>query len=111
MNVPVVSVIGAGLGLLGAAGIYFEPQESYKTHIVAAGTLRGALVALLTASFLTDGPGWPVAVGLGALFGLLFGAVVYLAKGGRASGDAPFILPMSILTGGLTGLLIIWLGT
>lgn len=110
MNVPIVVAVGAGLGFLGAAGIYFEPEEPYRAHIVGAGTLRGALVGLLTASFLPEGSGWLQGLGLGALFGMLFGLVVYLAKGGRASGDAPFILPTSVVTGGLTGLLIAWLG-
>lgn len=42
---------------------------------------------------------------VGALDGLAFALVVYLAKGGPKSGDAPFAIPSGIVTGGLAGLL------
>ncbi len=100
MSIPIVASIGAALGALGALGIYFEPHEPYKHQILAAGTVRGALVALLTGYSL---------VGFGALYGVLFGGVIYLAKGGPASGDAPFVIPMSALTGALSGVMIVWL--
>ena len=102
-------VIGSVLGALGAAGIYFEPQEPYRRQIVVAGTIRGALVALLTGFSMSLKSGWLIGLGLGVLYGALFGAVVYLAKGGSASGDAPFVIPMSGLTGALSGLLVVWL--
>ena len=43
---------------------------------------------------------------IGALYGLAFGLVIYLAKGGPKSGDAPYVVPSGIITGGLTGLFI-----
>lgn len=109
MNIPIVILIGLLLGALGAAGIYFEPAEPYKRQIVVAGTIRGALVALLTGLSMSSESGWLSGLGLGLLYGALFGAVVYLAKGGSASGDAPFVIPMSALTGALSGLLVVWL--
>lgn len=109
MNLPIVVVIGSVLGALGAAGIYFEPREPYKPQIVAAGTIRGTLVALLTAFSMSSESAWLTGLGLGVLYGVLFGTVIYLAKGGPASGDAPFVIPMSGITGGLSGLLIVWL--
>ncbi len=109
MNIPIVIAIGSVLGVLGAAGIYFEPQEPYRRQIVVAGTIRGALVALLTGFSMSSESGWLTGLGLGVLYGALFGAVVYLAKGGSASGDAPFVIPMSGLTGALSGLLVVWL--
>jgi hypothetical protein len=43
----------------------------------------------------------------GALYGLAFSLVIYLAKGGPKSGDAPYVIPSGIITGGLIGLLIV----
>jgi hypothetical protein len=43
----------------------------------------------------------------GALYGLAFSLVIYLAKGGPKSGDAPYVIPSGIITGGLIGLFII----
>lgn len=109
MNIPVVVLVGAALGFLGAVGIYFEPREPHKLQIVAAGTLRGVLVALLTGLSLATESGWLSGLGFGALYGLMFGTVIYLAKGGPASGEAPFVLPTSTVTGALSGILIAWL--
>jgi hypothetical protein len=36
-----------------------------------------------------------------------FGLVIYLAKGGPKSGDAPYVIPSGIITGALTGLFIV----
>jgi hypothetical protein len=47
----------------------------------------------------------------GALYGFAFGLVIYLAKGGPKSGDAPYVIPSGIITGGLIGLFIVmWAG-
>ncbi len=94
---------------MGAVGIYFEPREPYKPQIVAAGTLRGLLVALLTGLSMSAESGWLAGLGFGLLYGTLFGGVIYFAKGGPASGDSPFVIPMSGLTGALSGVLIAWL--
>ncbi len=42
-----------------------------------------------------------------ALYGLAFALVVYLAKGGPQSGDAPYLVPSGIVVGALTGLFIL----
>ena len=47
------------------------------------------------------------AMAIGALYGLAFGLVIYLAKGGPKSGDAPYVIPSGIVTGGLIGLFIV----
>lgn len=44
----------------------------------------------------------------GALFGFLFAAVVFLAKGGFKSKDAPYVIPSGIVMGGISGILL-WL--
>jgi len=42
-------------------------------------------------------------------YGLAFSLVIYLAKGGPTSGDAPYVIPSGIVTGGLIGLFIVML--
>ena len=107
MNFLVVVVIGAVLGALDGVGIFFEPREPYKWQILFAATLKGVLVALLTGFSLAATTRWWSAVVTGALYGFAFSLVIYLAKGGPRSGDAPYVIPSGIITGGLIGLFIV----
>ena len=108
MNFLVVVVIGAVLGILDGVGIFFEPKEPYKWEILFAATLKGVLVALLTGlSLAAATTRWWSAMITGALYGLAFSVVIYLAKGGPKSGDAPYVIPSGIITGGLIGLFIV----
>ena len=107
MSLPIVILIGAVLGALGGAGIFFEPREPYKWQILCAATLEGVLIALLTGFSISANTQWWLAMAIGALYGLAFGLVIYLAKGGPKSGDAPYVVPSGIITGGLTGLFIL----
>jgi len=109
MNFLTVIVIGAVLGVLDGVGIFFEPKEPYKWQILFAATLKGILVALLTGFSLAATTRWWSATVTVALYGFAFSLVIYLAKGGPGSGDAPYVIPNGIITGGLTGLFIlIW---
>jgi hypothetical protein len=109
VNLLTVLIIGTVLGALDGVGIFFEPKEPYKWQILFAATLKGVLVALLTGFSLTATTRWWSAMVTGALYGLAFSLVIYLAKGGSKSGDAPYVIPSGILTGGLTGLfIVIW---
>jgi len=73
--------------------------------------LKGILVALLTGSALSATTRWFSAMGIGAAYGLAFSLVIYLAKGGPRSGDAPYVIPGGIVTGGLIGLFLsVWAG-
>src|SRR5205823_14430368 len=109
MNFLVVVVIGSVLGALDGVGIFFEPKEPYKWQILFAATLRGVVVALLTGFSLAATTRWWSAMVIGTLYGLAFSLVIYLAKGGPRSGDAPYVVPSGIITGGFTGLFIlIW---
>jgi hypothetical protein len=107
MNFILCLVIGAALGALGGAGIFFAREEPYKWQIFVAATLKGALIGLLTGFSLAPDSRWWTAVGTGAVYGLAFGLVIYLAKGGPKSNDAPYVIPSSIISGALTGLFII----
>ena len=107
MSLPIVILIGAVLGCLGGAGIFFEPREPYKWQILCAATLKGVLIALLTGFSIAPTTRWWSAMAIGALYGCAFGLVIYLAKGGPKSGDAPYVIPSGIITGALTGLFIV----
>jgi len=109
MNFLAVVGIGAVLGALDGAGIFFEPMEPYKWQILFAATLKGVLVALLTGFSLAATTRWWSAMFTGALYGLAFSLVIYLAKGGPKSGDAPYVIPSGLITGGLIGIfIVIW---
>ena len=109
MNFLTVVVIGAALGVLDGVGIFFEPKEPYKWQILFAATLKGILVALLTAFSVSATSRLWSAIVTGALYGFAFSLVIYLAKGGPKSGDAPYVIPSGIITGGLIGLfIVIW---
>src|SRR5215475_4357051 len=105
-----VVFIGALFGALDGVGIFFEPKEPYKWQILCAATLKGVLVALLTGLSLAATTRWWTAIATGVLYGLAFSVVIYLAKGGPKSGDAPYVIPSGIITGGLIGLFIIMWG-
>jgi hypothetical protein len=110
MNLLPVVLIGAVLGALDGGGIFFEPKEPYKWQIFFAAVLKSVLVALLTGFSLSASIRWWSAIAIGALYGLAFSLVVYLAKGGPSSGDAPYVIPSGIITGGLMGLFILTWG-
>lgn len=107
MNFFVCVVIGAVLGALDGAGIFFAREEPYKWQIFLAATLKGALVGLLAGFSLAPSSRWWTGIGTGALYGFAFALVVYLAKGGPQSGDAPYVIPSGIIFGALTGLFIV----
>lgn len=91
------------MGFLGAVGIVFEPAEPYKAFIVAAGTLSGVVLSLLISVAVSAESTMGFAIFWGATLGLLESAVVYLAKGGWASMDAPFVVPTGIVSGMILG--------
>jgi hypothetical protein len=101
MNFLAVATIGAVLGVLDGVGIFFEPKEPYKWQILFAATLKGILVALLTGFSLATTTRWWSAMATGALYGFAFSLVIYLAKGGWKSRDAPRDSEW-VITGGLT---------
>ena len=67
-----------------------------------------ALIAFLAMFVGLLGPGssWLRGAGFGMLYGFAFGLVIFLAKGAFKSKDAPYVVPMSIVTGLITGVLL-----
>src|SRR5436305_15122082 len=99
MNILFVLIIGALMGGLNGVGIFFEPREPYKVEILLAAILKGTLISLLTAFSLGAGSSWLRGAGFGMLYGFAFGLVIFLAKGAFKSKNAPYVVPMSIITG------------
>ena len=94
MNVGLVIVIGCIAGFLDGVGIFFQPKEPYTIEILFAAislTLRNTR--------------WQ-ACGFGLLYGSAFALVIFLAKGGFKSKDAPYVIPSGVVLGLLTGLAI-----
>ena len=106
MNVSRIIGIGAVVGVLDGVGIFFAPGEPYPVEILTAAILKGILVAVMVGLALRPGTTWVRGAGVGAVYGLLFALVVFFAKGGFRSMDAPYVVPAGILFGGVTGILI-----
>ncbi len=107
MNLMIVIATGFTIGILLGASIFFEPKEPYKLEIMIASTIRNILVALLIGFSLSAKSSWYSGVGYGLLYGFAFGLVVFLAKGGFKSKDAPYVIPGSAIAGALIGLIIV----
>lgn len=105
---PRLRVITAGaiVGFLGAVGIWFAPDEPYPNYILAAGTLKGALTALLIAGCVHGETSLPRSLVAGAALGLAASAVVFLAKGGWTSWDAPYVVPSGVVEGLILGAIV-----
>ncbi len=101
-----IAVAGAVVGCLGAAGIYWAPEEPYAHWIVAAGTLNGIVTALLATVFIRSRSSIGTALLAGALCGLATAMVVFLAKGGWSSWDAPFVIPTGVVEGLVLGVVV-----
>ena len=106
MKTKITILIGAIIGALDGVGIFYAPGEPYKTEIFMAAILKGVLVSLIVAFTLKDKSKWGYAALIGILFGFLFAVVIFLAKGGFKSMDAPFVVPSGIIMGALTGILV-----
>lgn len=104
-----IAAVGAVVGCFGAVGIYWAPEEPYKHWIVAAGTLDGVVIALLMTVFIHKSSSLRAALFAGALCGLASATVVFLAKGGWSSWDAPFVIPTGLVEGLILGVLVRWL--
>ena len=101
-------MVGGGLGFISAVGIYFDPAEPYPGFITIAGTLNGLATALLITTVVTHSSTVLRSVAWGALFGLLQGLIVFFAKGGWTSLDAPFVVPTVVAIGAVLGPVVRW---
>jgi hypothetical protein len=107
MNVIVVVVIGGIIGALDGVGIFFAPGEPFKIQIFFAAILKGILVSILTGLSLMSRSAWWQGAGYGLLYGFSFALVIFLAKGGFKSMDAPYVVPSGAILGVVTGLLLV----
>jgi hypothetical protein len=107
MNLVIVIGTGLAFGALLGASIFFEKREPYKVEILIASTIRSILVALLTGFSLSSHSSWYAGAGSGLIYGFLFGLVIFLAKGGFKSKDAPYVVLGASISGGLAGLVIV----
>ncbi len=101
-----VLVIGALCGVASTVGIYFVRGELGKHFILAAGTLRGAVVALLAALTVGVAGTWLSWLGYGALYGVVVGLMIALSHGPSAPRHVLYIAPPSGIAGLLSGALI-----
>ena len=106
MRRGIVLLIGATIGALDGVGIFFAPGEPYQLEIFLAAILKGTLVSLMVAHTLGARRPWSHGLSYGLLYGAAFALVVFLAKGGFLSMDAPYVVPAGLIMGGLTGLLV-----
>ncbi len=104
-----IALAGAAVGFLGAVGIVFEPAEPYRGFIVVAGTLGGVVLALLISVVVSRTSSVGAALAWGGFLGLLHSSVTFLAKGGWVSMDAPFVVPVGVVTGLVLGPVVRWL--
>ena len=106
MRTPIILLIGAVIGALDGGGIFFAPGEPYKVEIFFAAILKGILVSVITGLSLRAERSWLRGAGVGLLYGCGIALVVFLAKGGFRSMDAPYVMPSGIVMGALTGILV-----
>ena len=104
--IPQIIAIGAVCGLLSTLGIYFVPSEFGKHYILAAGTLRGSVVALLTAVTVGTNGSWALLLGAGAIYGAALGLMIALSHGKSAPKHILYIAPPSAIAGVVSGALI-----
>lgn len=102
-------VAGVAVGFLESFGIWFVPEEPHASFVVAAGTLKGLLTAVLIAGFVDRRSSVKWALGIGALIGFSMSTIVFLAKGGWMTWDAPFVVPSGVISGLFLGALLRWL--
>jgi hypothetical protein len=110
MHIHIVVAIGAVLGSVSTLGIYFDRRTDGKGYIVAAGSIRGVLVALLVASTPMITGLWLRAAAFGVIYGAVVALMIVLSHGKSARQHAIYIFPPSIISGALIGLLIAQFG-
>lgn len=99
-------IIGLTIGVIDGIGIFYAPGEPYKTEIFLAAILKSILVAVMVNQTLKISSRWIHGVLFGILYGFLFAAVIFLAKGGFQSMNAPYVIPSGIVMGAITGALV-----
>jgi hypothetical protein len=107
MFLIVASTIGVIIGALEGAMIFFVPEEPHKVGVFMGAAIKGSLNGLLVGLSVSGGSTWWQGTGLGLLYGFLLGLVIVLPEGGFHAKDAKYIMPFSVIGGGLIGLLAV----
>jgi len=111
MNTIIILIIGAVVGGLSGASLFFVPEEPYKVQTFLASVIRCMLVSLLTGFSLSPIGLWWQGLGFGCLYGLATILVVILAEGGfKKRKEAQYLLIGGVVTGAVIGLLDVFLG-
>jgi hypothetical protein len=97
------AIPGLVVGALDGGGIFFAPGEPYPWQIFCAAILKGLLVAALVALSLRSRTTLLRGAAVGAVYGLLNAAVVWLAKGGLVSSDPQYVLQAGLVMGVILG--------
>jgi len=101
-----IFAIGAALGLVSTLGIYFDPRTGGKIQVICAGTIRGLLTALLVASTVAASSGWLMATLFGAIYGAVIALMIVLSHGREARSHSMYVIPPSVICGGVIGALV-----
>jgi len=99
-------IIGATVGAIEGGSVFFAREEPYKVEITLAAALKGLLTGLLIGFSLGLRDPWWKGAAFGSLYGLALALVVFLAKGGFRSKDAPYVVPAGLVSGAVIGILI-----
>ena len=99
--------IGLGTGILDGGGIYWAKKEPYRFEILLAALIKSCLVAVMISLILTPYDKIWEAVMIGGVLGTLFAVVVFLAKGGFKTDDAPYVVPFGAVWGAVAGYLVL----
>ena len=106
MNVTSVLLLGALMGSVSGASVFFVKDEENKLSVFLASVLRNILLGLLIGFTLEDNNTLIRALLFGALYGLLSGLVVFLVQGGFKKKEHLPIIYFSIAIGIVLAVLI-----
>lgn len=101
-----IALAGAAVGFLGSAILWIIPNQQNASMTIAAGSINGALVALLIEHFVDRGSSVRYAAIWGTVLGIASSSVIFLSKGGWETWAAPYVVPAGAATGALLGVVV-----
>ncbi len=101
-------MIGIVIGALEGIMIFFVPEEPHKVGVFLGATLKGLINGLLVGLSVSTGSAWWQSAAVGLFYGFVLSLLIILPEGGFSSRDAKYIVPFSVLGGGLIGLIAVF---